>query len=63
MAKGHKFETFEQALDEAIHILSERFGKPDQGAAIQLANAIYALQERERFEERVDSTAEAPYQG
>lgn len=61
MAKK-KLDTFEQALDQAINILSERFEKPDQNAAVQLANALYMTQERERFERREDSSADVPYQ-
>ena len=56
-----KLETFEQALDQAINMLTERFEKPDQNAAIMLASALLGNQERERFERRLDDEAEVPY--
>lgn len=56
-----KLETFEQALDKAINMLTERFEKPDQNAAIQLANALLVNQERERFETRPDTDNDVPY--
>ena len=59
--KRQKLETFEQALDRAINILSEKFEKPDQNAAVQLANALLANQERERFETRADTHDDVPY--
>lgn len=62
MAK-ERFETFDQALDRAINLLTEHFDKPDQQAAVQLANSLYTLQERERFNRRGDETAaDVPYQ-
>lgn len=57
-----RFETFEEALDRAINVLAERFGKPDQEAAVTLATALYSLQERERFDRRGEETAaDVPY--
>jgi hypothetical protein len=62
MPQTEKLETLEQALDKAINLLTERFGKADQTAAIHLASALYALQERERFNESRDDMADVPYQ-
>lgn len=57
-----RFETFEQALDRAINLLTEHFDKPDQNAAVQLAASLYSVQERERFNRRGDDTAaDVPY--
>jgi len=55
-----KLETFEQALDRAINMLTERFEKADQEAAVQLASALLSNQERERFETR-DTGVDLPY--
>lgn len=59
--RRQKLETFEQALDRAINMLTERFEKPDQNAAVQLANSLLANQERERFEQRGDTDNDVPY--
>lgn len=52
MPEKRRYETFEHALDQAVDMLTERFGTADQQAAISLAHVLYTVQERERFEER-----------
>lgn len=62
MSDIRSYETFEDALDHAIRALRERFGEVDQDAAVSLAGALYACQERDRFEQRREgSPEEAPY--
>lgn len=39
----------EQALDEALGLLRERFGEPDQRAVVDLAEFLYSTYEREKF--------------
>lgn len=57
-----KYETMEQALDHAIEILADKFDKPDQSATVALAQALYTMQARERFDQRDrDSESEIPY--
>lgn len=59
-----RYDTLESALDHATRILADRFGNPDQQAAVALAQALYSLQERERFIERSEreTAAELPYE-
>ncbi|HEX2022479.1 MAG TPA: hypothetical protein VHH36_07185 [Candidatus Thermoplasmatota archaeon] len=55
-----RFDTIEQAIDEAARMLSDRFGEADQRAAVELAVVLYSTQERERFKGR-EKTTEVPY--
>jgi hypothetical protein len=61
VAEYRSYETFEDALDHAIRSLRERFGEVDQDAAVSLAGALYACQERDRFERRRGEKEEAAY--
>jgi hypothetical protein len=63
MAQTKKLETFEQALDKAVNMLTARFEKADQSAAVDLANALYSVQERERFDRRgrEEELTDVPY--
>jgi hypothetical protein len=52
--------TMEDALDAAERLLRERFGEPDQQATVLLAQALFSVQERERFALR-EKEGEPPY--
>ncbi|MHB8586633.1 MAG: hypothetical protein ACYDDF_12470 [Thermoplasmatota archaeon] len=53
-------QTFEGSLADAVRLLEAHFGEVDQQAAVLLANALYACQDRERFAHRAHE-GETPY--
>jgi len=63
MTDGQRFQTFEEALNEAVDLLSKKFDEPDQCAAVDLANVLYTMQERQRFETREREPTDVAYRG
>lgn len=56
-----QFNTIEEALDASLEIMRARFSDPDQQAVVLLAEALYSMQERERFEQRGSSDRNVAY--
>ncbi|HVL49234.1 MAG TPA: hypothetical protein VM889_11805 [Candidatus Thermoplasmatota archaeon] len=54
------FSCIDEALDEAVRLLGERFGDVDQRAAVELTALLYSTRDRDRFMER-DHAHDVPY--
>lgn len=48
----------ERAIEEAYAVLEGRFGRVEQGAAVQLATFLYGVKAREDFQQRRDDDAD-----